>query len=149
MSVSYLLRFSRHTKTFFEFGNIYYSNYGRILYFEVCNFICFFDKLFLTQDLSYWENWENKLEETGHLHQILCLYDMFIYEYLRIYLGVECYAQFWRILSILNPIAIFPLLHCKNFVPNEQNFCDFYHNTPLDAFEGLFYPLVKQLVEKR
>ena len=149
MSVRYLIRFPRYLRAPSEEGKKYLDQIDAVLYWEVQNFTGFYDGLFLTQDLSHWNKWEVILEKQGILRNIPCLHDMFIYECLRIHLGIENYSQFWRILSILNPTAIFPLLNCLNFVPTVQDFCDFYHNTPLDVFKEYFFSLVEQLVNRR
>ncbi|WP_457559074.1 hypothetical protein [Candidatus Harpocratesius sp.] len=149
MKVCYLLRFPRYLRAPSEERKVYFSQTDAALYWEVRNFTGFYDDLFLTQDLSYWDEWETILEKSGNLRNITCLHDMFIYECLRIHLGIEHYSKFWRILSIFNPTAIFPLLNCLNFVPTVQDFSDFYHNTPLDVFKEYFFSLVRQLVNRR
>lgn len=144
-SPRYLLRFPRHVVAPTETGRAKLSPLECLLYWELPRFEGFFEDLFGPADFAFWDAQEVELGKKGLLRSIPCMRDMFAYECLRIHLGAETYAQFYRILSILGTAAVIPLLASPKLVPTEQDFSDFYHVTPLDAFQEFFWGLVRAL----
>jgi len=149
MDVNYIIRFPHHLKSPTEEGRTYLSLIDAVLYWEVNGFQGFFDDLFHLADLDHWNNWEKILESQNLMRKIPCLQDMFIYECLRIHLGIESYAQYWRILSILNPMVLLPLLKMPKFIPRDQDFSDFFHVVPLEAFETFLQGLIKEIYARK
>ena len=137
-SLKYLLRFPRHVVAPTDYGRGKFSPLDTILYWELPGFEGYFDDLFAPRDFELWNRWEAELGTRGILRSIPCLRDMFVYECLRINMGLETYAQFYRVLGALGPLAVMPLLAEPTFVPTEQDFSDFYHVTPLEAFRSFF-----------
>ena len=149
MERNYLFRFPTYYRIPTQEGRDYLSSIDTILYWEVSGFQGFFDDLFLINNLTHWDHWERKLSEKNLLRKIPCLHDMFIYECIRIHLGIETYAQFWRILSFFNPSTILPLINLPKFIPRDQDFSDFYHLVPLEAFEEFLWSLVQETFDRK
>lgn len=149
MKREYLFRFPTYMRSPTQEGRNYLSSIDAILYWEVKGFQGFFDDLFLLADLQHWNHWEQILATKNLMREIPCLHDMFIYECIRIHLGIEKYAQFWRIISFFNFSNIVPLLKQPNFIPCDQDFSDFYHVVPLDAFEEFLWSLVQETFDRK
>ena len=149
MKREYLLRFPTYLRSPTQEGRNYLSSIDAILYWEVKGFQGFFDDLLLLADLKHWDNLEQNLDTKNLMREIPCLHDMFIYECIRIHLGIETYAQFWRIILFFNPSSILPLLKQPNFIPCDQDFSDFYHVVPLDAFEEFLWNLIQETFDRK
>jgi hypothetical protein len=149
MKREYLFRFPTYLRSPTQEGRNYLSSIDALLYWEVKGFQGFFDDLFLLADLKHWDRLEVNLASKNLMREIPCLHDMFIYECIRIHLGIETYAQFWRIISFFNPSAILPLLKQPNFIPCDQDFSDFYHIIPLDAFEEFLWSLIQETFDRK
>ncbi len=149
MNMNYIFRFPHHFKSPTDEGRANLRLIDCVLYWEAKGFQGYFDDLFHLANLNHWDSWETSLESQNLMRKIPCLHDMFIYECLRIHLRIEIYAQFWRILSILNPKALLPLLKTPNFIPRDQDFSDFFHVVPLDAFETFLHSLIKELYARK
>lgn len=145
----YLFRFPTYIRAPTQEGRNYLSSIDTILYWEVNGFKGFFDDLFLLANLKQWDHLEQFLHTKNLMREIPSLHDMFIYECIRIHLGIESYAQFWRMISFFNPTAILPLLNQPNFIPCDQDFSDFYHIVPLDAFEEFLWGLVQETFNRK
>ncbi len=144
-SVQYLLRFPRHVVAPTDAGRARLTPRERIFYWELPGFQGYFDDLFGEGDFAFWDRWEVALRGRGLPREVPCLRDMFIYECVRLNMGCETYAQFGRALGMLGPTPVLPLLAHPAVVPGEQDFSDFYHVTPLDAFQELFWDIVERL----
>lgn len=143
--LDYLLRFTRHVVAPTDYGRERFSLLDCIFYWELPGFEGYFDDLFFPEIFAFWDRWETDLAKRGLLRSIPCLRDMFVYELLRVNMGLETYAQVYRVLGALGPLAAISLLAEPTFVPAEQDFSDFYRVTPLDAFQELFWDLVERL----
>ncbi|OLS12107.1 MAG: hypothetical protein RBG13Loki_4265 [Promethearchaeota archaeon CR_4] len=144
-SPRYLLRFPHHVVAPTDAGRAKLSPLECLLYWELPRFEGFFEDLFDPANFAFWSRQEVELGKKGLLRAIPCLRDVFAYECLRIHLGAETYAQFYRNLGILGTAAVLPLLETPKLVPTEQDFSDFYHVTPLDTFQEFFWDLVREL----
>ncbi len=144
----YLYRFPRvKIPRFEEFGLGLISKMEWDMHRYLKNFNGFFENLFEFNDLSFFQDLQGILENSGVSFKDMFIEDVLAYEMLRINLGFKNYAGIQRMGRFITDPPLSNITHDPDFFPDAQDISYVLTKIPADALFEFFQLLVKECID--
>lgn len=144
----YLYRFPKvHTPRFEDYAMGVISEKEWDMHRYISNFNGFFENLFELNDLSFFDDLQERLEEDGAYFKNLSVRDVFFYNLLRINLGFKDYSGIEKVSRLLIYPPLFSVTYDPRFMPTAADISLVMKNIPASELFNLFRLLVRECIE--
>ena len=144
----HLYRFPKvHTPRFEDYAMGVISEKEWDMHRYISNFNGFFENLFELNDLSFFDDLQERLEEDGAYFKNLSVRDVFFYNLLRIKLGFKNYSGIEKVSGLLIYPPLFSVTYDPKFMPTAADISLVMKNIPASELFNLFRLLVRECIE--